>query len=115
MSAEMRKWPTICGLSTARAGGRNIFGDISRQFALVEWGDVLAADPEVILVHSFFGSGDGEKKAAFLRQRRDLADVSAVKRGRIFSLGIKCAFPGIGNVNTIRRLMTWFGTAQTEK
>lgn len=99
----------------ARAGGRNIFGDISRQFALVEWGDVIAADPEVILVHSFYGAEDGAKKAAFLRKRQDLSAVSAVKHDRIFPLGIKRVFPGIGSVDTIRQMAHWFRAAQAKK
>ena len=93
-----------------RAGGSNIFGAIPRQFALVDWRDVVGADPEVILVHSFNGAKDGERKLGFLRRLPCLSNVSAVKNDRLFPIGIKCAFPGIGNAATIRRLMRWFDT-----
>ena len=93
-----------------KAGGINIFGNIPRQFALVDWRDVVAADPEVILVHSFYGIKDGDRKRNFLRQLPSLLNVSAVKNNRLFTMGIKYAFPGIGNVTTIRQMMRWFDT-----
>ena len=93
-----------------KAGGINIFGNIPRQFALVDWRDVVAADPEVILMHSFYGIKDGDRKCNFLRQLPSLLNVSAVKNNRLFTMGIKYAFPGIGNVTTIRQLMRWFDT-----
>ena len=64
---------------------------------------------------SFYGAEDGAKKAAFLRKRQDLSAVSAVKHDRIFPLGIKRVFPGIGSVDTIRRMAHWFRAAQAKK
>ncbi len=90
------------------AGGINVFGDRERQFAAVEWSEVGEADPQVILVHCFHTRKDGIEKAAYLRQVPEIAGTEAVRNNRIFLIGIKEVFPGLGNVKTALKLAGLF-------
>ncbi|MDO5378851.1 MAG: AraC family transcriptional regulator [Clostridia bacterium] len=90
------------------AGGRNVFEDRACQFACVSWQEVAQADPEVILVHRFFGGDDGERKAALLRDKPELAKTRAVRSGRIYVIGVKRIFPGLDNAAAAMEMERWF-------
>ncbi|MDG6257200.1 MAG: cobalamin-binding protein [Methanomicrobiaceae archaeon] len=69
----------------ARAGGRNAFGTIDR------WGTVtleqfITANPEIIIVNSGSGMGDGGENAIydFFLQEARLKNLDAVKNGRVY-------------------------------
>lgn len=110
---EMRDGAFTCGRSLEdymirAAGGLNVFADKQSQFAYVSWEEVRRADPEVILVHRFYGGNDGEEKAAMIRNRPEMAKTRAVLDDRIHVIGIKQVFPGLGNVETTLRLARLF-------
>lgn len=102
-----------CGKSLEKhiidsAGGKNIFGDREGQFVAVDWCEVGAADPQVILVHCFHTQHDGLQKIAFLKQIPEIANTEAMRNGRIHLVGIKKVFPALDNVETAKQLAEVF-------
>ncbi|MFF8772749.1 ABC transporter substrate-binding protein [Kitasatospora sp. NPDC015120] len=69
----------------ARAGGRNVMGDVADSWTTVGWESVVQRDPEVILINNY-GTPDAEAKRKFLKSFPPLAGVSAVRNDRIFVL-----------------------------
>lgn len=111
--AMMRGYAFTCGQSLENdmircAGGRNVFEDRACQFATVTWQEVAQADPEVILVHRFYGGDDGERKVNLLKSREELRATRAMRNGRIHVFGVKKAFPGIDTVDMALQFAEWF-------
>ena len=97
------------------AGGVNVFEQRNRQFILVEWEEVAAADPEVILIHRFYDGDDGKRKKAFLKENPYIAQTKAMQNGRIYVIGVKKVFPGIDNVETAFQMAEWFAECRSDK
>jgi iron complex transport system substrate-binding protein len=72
----------------ALAGGQNIFADLRRASEQVSVEQIVARDPEVILVGS-------PGHASELRHRPGWGGIAAVRTGRVFSIdGRSFALPG---------------------
>ncbi|MFE6746689.1 ABC transporter substrate-binding protein [Kitasatospora purpeofusca] len=69
----------------AKAGGRNVTGDLADSWTTVGWETVVERDPEVIVINNY-GTPDAEAKRQFLKSFPPLAGVSAVRNDRIFVL-----------------------------
>ncbi|WP_327680573.1 ABC transporter substrate-binding protein [Kitasatospora sp. NBC_00458] len=69
----------------AKAGGRNVMGDVADSWTTVGWESVVQRDPEVIVINNY-GTPDAESKRKFLKSFPPLAGVSAVRNDRIFVL-----------------------------
>ncbi|MFB7474990.1 ABC transporter substrate-binding protein [Kitasatospora sp. NPDC056184] len=69
----------------AKAGGRNVMGDVADSWTTVGWESVVQRDPEVIVINNY-GTPDAEAKRRFLKSFPPLAGVSAVRNDRIFVL-----------------------------
>ena len=90
------------------AGGINVFGDRPGQFVTVDWREVSASNPQVILVHCFHSQQDGLQKVAFLKQVPELADTDAIRNNKIHLIGIKKVFPSVDNLKTAWHLFRIF-------
>jgi iron complex transport system substrate-binding protein len=90
------------------AGGINVFGDRAGQFVTVDWQEVCAANPQIILVHCFHSQQDGLQKIAFLKQIPEIAQTEAIKNDQIHLIGIKKVFPAIDNLETAKHLVGIF-------
>jgi iron complex transport system substrate-binding protein len=77
------------------AGGTNVFGDVDGTFADVSWEQVLARQPDVIVIYDYFGTPAVEAKRAFLRGRPDLAAVPAIRDDRFAVLTLQDAVLGV--------------------
>ena len=102
-----------CGQSLEKhlissAGGVNIFGNREGQFVAVDWHEVGAVDPQVILVHCFHSQQDGLQKIAFLKQIPEIANTEAIRNNHIHLIGIKKVFPALDNVKTAKHLAEIF-------
>lgn len=85
------------------AGGEHIFGDVVKDWLTTSWEEVVARDPEVILVSdSAWASFDDN--VAFLKSLPELADVSAIRNERFIPLTYKEATPGLENVTALRTI-----------
>ncbi|MDO4721544.1 MAG: ABC transporter substrate-binding protein [Peptostreptococcaceae bacterium] len=98
-----------------RAGGRNIFEDRASIFALVDWKEVAAADPQAILVHRFHDSHDSDAKIKFLKRVSEIAGTEAIRKGNFMTLGMKEVFPNLGILSTTRKLGEFFDSLQNRK
>ncbi|MFT3721281.1 ABC transporter substrate-binding protein [Pseudorhodoferax sp.] len=85
------------------AGGRNIFDDIPRNWPRGNWEDVVARDPEWIVIVDY-GQPDAQGKIDFLLHKPELAGVDAVRHRRFFVLTYAEATPGPRNVARARAL-----------
>lgn len=85
------------------AGGRNIFDDIPRNWPRGNWEDVVARNPEWIVVVDY-GQPNAQGKVDFLRGKPELAGVEAVRHNRFFVLSYAEATPGPRNVARARAL-----------
>ena len=65
------------------AGGISIFDDIEAGWATPSWEEVIARDPDVILILDY--NKDVERKTEFLQTHDATKDLRAVKEGKIYS------------------------------
>lgn len=87
----------------AAAGGRNIFDDIPSNWPLGNWEDMLARDPEWIVIVDY-GLPSAQGKIAFLLSKPELSQVSAIRNRRFFVMGYAEATPGPRSVQAAQRL-----------
>jgi iron complex transport system substrate-binding protein len=67
------------------AGGRNLFGEAGKHSPWLEWGDLAAADPEVIVVAPCgYPLERTRAEMHWLTSRLEWAKLRAVKNGRVF-------------------------------
>ncbi|MFG3050569.1 ABC transporter substrate-binding protein [Kitasatospora sp. NPDC048239] len=69
----------------AKAGGRNVMGDLADSWTTVGWESVVQRNPEVIVINNY-GETGAEAKRRFLTSFPPLAGVSAIRNDRIFVL-----------------------------
>lgn len=71
----------------AMAGGTNLFGIAGRHSPWMSWGELVAADPDVILVLPCgFGIARARQEMPVLTARREWSSLGAVRTGRVFLL-----------------------------
>lgn len=76
------------------AGGKNIFDDIQKGWADVSWEEVVNRNPEVIIIVDF-GDRTAEQKRNFLLNKKELADIPAIKNQRLIVLPLSAASEGV--------------------
>lgn len=86
------------------AGGENIFVDVDDQFADGTWEEVLARDPDVIVIMDYTGGEPVtvEAKQQLLETR--LGDGTAMQEGRVTSLPLTGVFLSVRNPTTVETL-----------
>lgn len=85
------------------AGGRNIFDDIPRNWPRGNWEDVVARNPEWIVIVDY-GHPNAQGKIDFLRHKPELSEVDAIRHQRFFVWTYAEATPGPRNVAQARAL-----------
>ncbi|UNZ19686.1 ABC transporter substrate-binding protein [Streptomyces sp. 891-h] len=76
-----------------RAGGRNVFAGIRKNFADVSWEKVVQRKPEVVVIYDYGGTTVAQKKKRLLDDPA-LADVPAIKNRRFAVLPLSSAVLG---------------------
>ncbi len=80
----------------ARAGGRNVFGDLDDLFGDVSFEQVAQRAPDVIVIYDYAdGSGGVEAKKRFLLGRPELASVPAIRNQRFTTLTLQDGVVGV--------------------
>lgn len=87
----------------AAAGARNIFDDIPSNWPLGNWEDMIARDPEWIVIIDY-GVPSAQGKMDFLLGKPELSEVSAIRNRRFFVLSYAEATPGPRSVQAAQRL-----------
>lgn len=76
------------------AGGHNIFADLSdQQWVTVSYEEVLARDPDVILIHDY-DSPSVEEKIAEIKSNPTLAQLECVRKERFATITLESVLPG---------------------
>ncbi|MBR1671447.1 MAG: ABC transporter substrate-binding protein [Fretibacterium sp.] len=75
------------------AKGHNIFSDVDDSWIRVTWEDVIARNPDVILILET-GTTSGPERKALIQRDPALQGVQAVKDGRIYVIRVEDAYPG---------------------
>ena len=77
----------------AMVEARNIFADVDSSWIKVTWEEVVARNPDVILLLEA-GTTNGEERKKLLLENPALQGVNAVKDGRVYIIRIEDAYPG---------------------
>lgn len=85
------------------AGATNIFDNVRGSWGTVAWADVVARNPDVIVLVDATWSPAAQKRQ-WLLDNPALAGVEAVKHRRFVTVSFSDATPGIRNVATVRKL-----------
>ncbi|WP_228529524.1 ABC transporter substrate-binding protein [Diaphorobacter caeni] len=85
------------------AGGQNIFSDIASNWPTGNWEDVIARDPEWIVIVDY-DQPDAQGKIDFLLARKELAQVEAIRKKRFFVMTYADATPSPANVDMAEAL-----------
>ena len=89
------------------AGGRNVFDDLEKSWATVNWEAVVERDPDVVVIVDY-GEVTAEQKMEFMRQNSAFEDIPAIENNRFFVLEYAEATPGPRNIEAAKRLATAF-------
>ncbi|MGW4200433.1 ABC transporter substrate-binding protein [Streptomyces sp. NPDC004726] len=87
----------------ARAGGRNVFADLDKNFGDASWEEVVARKPEVVLIYDY-GATTVEQKKKRLLDDPALGDVPAIRNGRFAVLPLSDAVLGVRAPDAIAKL-----------
>ncbi len=83
------------------AGGKHVFAEVEGAFGEVTWEEVVARDPEVIIINDYQDqSGTSttvESKEDFLKGFPAMAEVSAIRNDRIVSIPLTNTFLSVRN------------------
>jgi len=90
------------------AGGRNIMDDFEKSWATVTWEEVVARNPEVVVIVNY-GDVTAAEKRAFMMENPAFADLDAVRNDRFVTLEYVEATPGPRNIQAVKTLADAFG------
>lgn len=87
------------------AGGRNIFEDIDGMlFGKASWEAVIDRNPEVIIIHTGTLNPDVKKAIDFLKSKKELSEVPAIKNNRFFAIPFTKVNTGLENLDYLEDL-----------
>lgn len=89
-----------------RAGGISIFDDIEKGWATPSWEEVIARDPDVILILDY--DYDTEAKIEFLKTNDFTKNMRAVQEGRIYSACCSDMQGSAGSAGTVEIMAKQF-------
>ena len=89
------------------AGGVNIFNDIDKEWATVNWEEIMKRNPDVIVVHEYRGIS-AASKIAMLKKNPVLQEVSASKNNRFVTVNLDEIYEGVRNAETVEKLAKGF-------
>jgi iron complex transport system substrate-binding protein len=87
----------------ALAVARNVFDDVAAAFTEVSWEDVVARDPDAVVVLDY-GDESAEDKVAFLRAHPVASTLRAVQGERFVVVELTDVVPGIRNGDAVAAL-----------
>ena len=96
-------------LLIAEAGGENVFSDIDKQFATVGWEDVIAKNPDYIILHETPGDKGAENLKSILKNNKELANVNAIKNEKFIVVPLRYMFSGIYTVDAFEMIVDGLG------
>jgi len=98
----------------AAAGGVNIFADLKQTWTTVSWEQVVAADPQCIVVNDY-GTPTAAQKEKFLETDPITKNLTAVKNHCFLALSYDEVTPGPRNAEAVTALAEWLHPSAFEK
>lgn len=92
------------------SGGINIMETFEKSWATVGWEEVIARDPEVIVIVNYGEVSAGQKRE-FMMTNPAFADMAAVRNDNFVTLEYIAATPGPRNIEAIRTLAAAFAAS----
>ena len=90
------------------AGGRNLFDDLTdQQWVTVSYEEVLARDPDVILIHDY-DAPSVEEKIAEIQGSPTLSQLTCVQEGRFATIALESVLPGNRMAYAVEQLAAAF-------
>lgn len=89
------------------AGGQNIFNDVDKEWASVNWEEIAKRNPDVIIVHEYRGVS-GVSKIAALKEKPLLQNINAVKNNRFVIINLDEVYEGVRNAETVEKFAKAF-------
>lgn len=89
------------------AGGVNIFEELEKTWNTVSWEEVVAGDPEVIIINDY-GDTTAEEKIEFLKTNEALSDVTAIKEDRFIVITLPEVFASTRVADTVEKFAEGF-------
>ena len=96
------------------AGGTNIMDTFEKSWATVGWEEVIARDPQVIVIVDY-GEVTADQKRTFMMTNPAFADIAAVRNDNFVTLEYVAATPGPRNIGAVRTLADAFAKAGTDQ
>ena len=96
------------------AGGTNIMDPFEKSWATVGWEEVIARDPQVIVIVNY-GDVTADQKREFMMTNPAFADMAAVRNDNFVTLEYVAATPGPRNIEAVRSLATAFADAGSDQ
>ena len=96
-------------LLIVEAGGENIFSDIDKQFATVGWEDVIAKNPDYIILHETPGDKGAKNLISILKNNKELANVNAIKNEKFIVVPLRYMFSGIYTADAFEMIVEGLG------
>ena len=85
------------------AGGVNIFAELEKPWDAVEKSELIALNPEFIVIHDYSGS-EYDAKVTALKADPELNTLDAVQNERFIRLSLEDVMPGMRSVPTVQTL-----------
>jgi len=89
------------------AGGINIFQDVDKEWANVNWEEIMRRNPDVIIVHEYRGVS-GRSKIETLKKNPVLQEVKAIKNNRFIVVNLDEIYEGVRNAETVEKFARGF-------
>ncbi|MCR5321515.1 MAG: ABC transporter substrate-binding protein [Lachnospiraceae bacterium] len=82
------------------AGANNVFSDVESDFSTVSVEEILARNPEYIVIHAYTcNENDAQSKIDALKAEKELAEVEAIKNDHFIIVNMVQVTPGLQNVD----------------
>ena len=85
------------------AGGENIFANLEKAWGSVSYEEIVAANPDWIIVHDYKGA-TYDQNVANLKENPFLSNLSAVKNQKYIRLPLESALPGSRTASSIETI-----------
>lgn len=87
------------------AGAENVFSNVNKQFAMVSWEDVVAKNPDYIILHETPEDKGAKNLINILKNNKELSNVNAVKNEKFIVVPLRYMFSGIYTVDAFELIV----------
>lgn len=96
--------PTLEDYMIQLSKGTNIFGDLGTQYANVSVEEIIAKNPEWIIVTNYYTADDGQNKVDYMKSLPELAEVPAVANDNFLILSGLAVWPSLQSIDALEAI-----------